>query len=67
VVNCSIKYLINIVLGSMSSTPMYTLQHQHFNLILRSVLRVYAILDKCFPVFSTEVSKGNSNSEVSKS
>ena len=42
-------------------------QHQHFDLISRSVLRVCAVLEKCFPVFSTEVSEGNSNSKTGKS
>ena len=30
----------------------------------RGVLRVCAIPDKCFPVFSAEVSEGNSSGEV---
>ena len=51
----------------MSSTPICISQHQHFDLIPRSVLRVCAVSEKCFPVFSTEVSKGNSNSKTGKS
>jgi len=67
VVDCSIEHLINIVLEGMSSTPMCISQHQHFYFILRGVLRVCAVPDECFPIFSAEVSKGNSNSKVGKS
>ena len=67
VVNCSIEHLINIVLESMSSTLMHISQHQYLDLILRSVLRVCAVPDKCFPIFSAEVSKGNSNGKVGES
>ena len=63
----TIEHLINIVFEGMSGTPMCISQHQHLNLIPRSVLRVCAVPDKCFLVFSTEVSKGNSDSEVGES
>ena len=66
-VDCSIEHLINIVLEGMSSTPMHISQHQHLDLIPRSVLKVCAILDECFPIFSTEVSKGNSDGKVDES
>jgi len=67
VVDCSIEYLINIVLEGMSGTLMCISQHQHLDLIPRSVLRVCAIPDKCFLVFSAEVSEGNSNSKFGES
>ena len=66
-VDCSIEHLINIVFEGMSGTPMHISQYLHLNLILRSVLRVCAVPDKCFPVFSAEVSKGNSDGEVGES
>jgi len=48
----------------MGSASMCISQHQHLNLILRGILRVCAIPDQYFPVFSTEVSKENSDGEV---
>ena len=63
-VDCSIEHLINIVFEDVDGASMHISQHQHLNLIPRSVLRVCAIPDKCFLVFSTEVSKGNSGGEV---
>ena len=57
-VDCSIEHLINIVLKGMSSTPMRISQHQHFHFIPRGVLRVCAVPDECFPIFSAEVSEG---------
>jgi len=64
VVDCSIEHLINIVFEDVGGASMHISQHQHFNLIPRGVLRVCAIPDKYFPVFSAEVSKGNSGGEV---
>jgi len=64
VIDCSIEHLINIVFEDMGGASMHILQHQHLNLILRGVLRVCAIPAKCFPVFSAEVSEGNSSGEV---
>ena len=66
-VDCSIEHLINIVFEGMSGTPMRISQHQYLDLIPRSVLRVCAVSDKCFPVFSAEVSEGNSDSKVGES
>ena len=66
-VYCSIEHLIHIVFEGMSGTSMCILQHQHLNLIPEGVLRVCAISDECFPVFSAEVSEGNSNGEVGES
>ena len=65
-VDCSIEHLINIVFEGMSGASMRILQHQHLNFILGGVLRVCAILDECFLVFSTEVSEGNSDGKVGK-
>ena len=65
-VDCSIEHLINIVLEDMSDIPIRISQYQYLNLIPRSVLRVCAISDKCFLVFSTEVSEGNSDGKVGK-
>jgi len=53
VVDCSIEHLINIVFEGISGTPMCISQHQHLDLIPRSVLRVCAIPDKCFPVLKS--------------
>jgi len=64
--NCSIEHLINIVLEGISGASMCILQHQHLNFILGDVLRVCAVSDKCFPVFSAEFSKGNSDGKVGK-
>jgi len=66
VVNCSIEHLINIVLEGISGVSMHISQHQHLNFILGGVLRVCAVPDKCFPVFSAEVSKRNSDGKVGK-
>ena len=66
-VDCSIKHLINIVLKGMSGIPMHISQHQHLNLIPGGVLRVCAVPDECFPIFSAEVSEGNSDGKVGKS
>ena len=66
VVDCSIEHLIDIVLEGMSGISMHILQHQHLNFIPGGVLRVCAVPDKCFPVFSIEVSEGNSNGKVGK-
>ena len=65
-VDCSIEHLINIVLEIMSGVSMRISQHQHLNFIPEGVLRVCAVPNKCFPVFSTEVSEGNSDSKVGK-
>jgi len=42
----------------------WSISHQDFVI---TVLRVCAIPNKCFPVFSAEVSEGNSDGEVGKS
>jgi len=39
----------------------------YFSLILKHVLRAYAIPDEYVPVLSTEIGEGNSGSEVSES
>ena len=65
-VDCSIEHLINIVLEGMSGTSMCILQYQYLNFILGGVLRVYTISDECFPIFSTKVSKENSDGKVGK-
>jgi len=54
IVDCSIEHLINIVLEGMSGTPMHISQHQHFHFIPGAVLRVCAIPDECFPIFSAD-------------
>jgi len=51
----------------MSGALMRISQHQHFNLIPGGVLRVHAVPDECFPIFSAEVSKGNSDGKVDMS
>jgi len=51
----------------MSGASMRISQHQHFNLILGGVFRVRAVPDECFPIFSAEVSKENSDGKVGKS
>ena len=66
-VDYSIEHLINIVFEAMGGAPMRISQHQHLNLIPRSVFRVGAIPNECFPVLSAEISKGNSDSEVGES
>ena len=66
-IDCSIEHLINIVFEGMSGASMRISQHQHFNLILGGVFRVRAVPDECFPIFSTEVSKENSDGKVGKS
>jgi len=67
VVDCSIEHLINIVLEGMSGALMCISQHQHLNFILGDVLRICTVPDKYFPVFSAEVSKGNSDGKVGES
>ena len=67
IIYCSIEHLIHITFEGMSGASMCISQHQHFNLIPGGVLRVCAVPDKCFPIFSTKVSKGNSDSKVGKS
>jgi len=51
----------------MSGASMCISQYQHLNLIPGGVLRVCAVPDECFPVFSAEVSEGNSNGKVGES
>ena len=63
-IDCSIKYLINIIFEDVGSTLMCILQHQDLHIILRGVLRVGAVPHKYLPVFSTKINKGNSGSEV---
>jgi len=46
---------------------MCILQHLYLCFILRHMLRADAIPNKCVPVLSTEVSKGNSGGKVGKS
>ena len=65
-VDCSIKHLINIALEGMSGALMRISQHQYLNFILGGVLRVCAVPDECFPIFSAEVSEGNSDGKVGK-
>ena len=67
VIDCSIEYLINIVLEGQSSTLIYILQYLYLYLILRHMLRADTISDKYILVLSTKVSKGNSGGKVGKS
>ena len=66
-VYCSVEHLIHIVFEGISGALMCILQHQYLNLIPGGVLRVCAVPDNCFLVFSAEVSKGNSDGEVGES
>jgi len=50
----------------MSGALMRISQHQHLNFIPEGVLRVCAVPDECFPIFSAEVGKGNSDGKVGK-
>jgi len=50
----------------MSGASMRISQHQHLNFIPGIVLRVCAVPDECFPIFSAEVGKGNSDGKVGK-
>jgi len=67
VVDCSIEHLIDTVFKGMGGALMHISQHQHLNLIPRSVFRVGAIPNEYFPVLSAEISKGNSDGKVSES
>ena len=64
---CSVEHLIHIIFEGMSDASMHILQHQHLNFIPGGTFRVCAILDKCFPIFSAEVSEGNSDGKVGES
>ena len=66
-VDCSIEHLVNVVLEKERSSLMCILQYLYLSLILGHVLSAYAIFDKCIPILSTEIRKGNSSGKVVES
>ena len=64
IVDCSIEHLVNVVLEEKRSFLMHISQHLYLSLILGHVLSTYAIFDKCIPILSTEIRKGNSSGKV---
>ena len=66
-VDCSIEHLVNVVLEKKRSFLMHILQHLYFSFIPGHMLSAYAIFDKCIPILSTEIRKGNSSSKVVES
>ena len=63
-VDCSIEHLVNVVLEKERSSLMRISQHLYLSLIPGHVLSTYAIFDKCIPILSTEIRKGNSSGKV---
>ena len=66
-VDCSIEHLVNVVLEKERSFLMHILQYLYLSFILEHVLSTYSIFDKCIPILSTEIRKGNSSGKVVKS
>ena len=66
-VDCSIEHLVNVVLEKERSSLMCISQHLYLSLILGHVLSAYTIFDKCIPILSTEIKKGNSSGKVVES
>jgi len=46
---------------------MHILQYLYLSLIPGHVLSTYAIFDKCIPILSTKIRKGNSSGKVVES
>ena len=67
IVDCSIEHLVNVVLEKERSFLIYILQHLYLSLISGHVLSAYAIFDKCIPILSTKIRKGNSSGKVVES
>ena len=66
-VDFSIEHLVNVVLEKERSFLMHILQYLYLSFILEHVLSTYSIFDKCIPILSTEIRKGNSSGKVVKS
>ena len=58
---------IYVVLEKERSSLMHISQHLYLSFIPEHVLSAYAIFDKCIPILSTEIRKGNSSGKVIES